>query len=213
MGNDLNFYTKGEEIANAITHGIGAILAIAAAALLVVFASLTGDAFKIVSYSIFGFSLIMMYLGSTLYHSISNKKAKTVFRVIDHSAIYILIAGTYTPFILVKLRDNVVAIIILIVLWVLTIVGIVFKSIWLNKFEKLSTIIYLLMGWAIIFIFGDVVKLIPRLCLVMLALGGLSYTFGCIFFIKDKWPYNHAIWHIFVLAGSILHFFAVILYL
>lgn len=211
--NEIDFYTKGEEIANAITHGIGAILAIAGAISLIIVSSFSRDPYKIVSFTIYGLSLIIMYLGSTLYHSIPNKKAKKVFRIIDHSSIYLLIAGSYTPFMLTTLRSRRAAIVILITIWVLTAIGIVCKSIWLDKFEKISIFIYIFMGWAVIFIIKDAIRLIPTKSLILLALGGLSYTFGCIFFAKDKWPYNHAIWHLFVMAGSILQYFSIILYL
>lgn len=211
--NEIDFYTKGEEIANAITHGIGAILAIVGAISLIIVSSFSRDSYKIVSFTIYGLSLIIMYLGSTLYHSIPNKKAKKVFRIIDHSSIYLLISGSYTPFMLTILRSSNAAIVILITIWILTLIGIVCKSIWLDKFEKLSTFIYIFMGWAVIFIIKDAIRLIPTKSLILLASGGLSYTFGCIFFAKDKWPYNHAIWHLFVMAGSILQYFSIILYL
>lgn len=210
---DINFYTKGEEIANAITHGVGAVLAVTAAVLLIVFSAMSGDPWKIVSFTIYGVTLIIMYLGSTLYHSIPNQKAKKVFRVIDHSSIYLLIAGSYTPFMLGPLRGSIVAIIILIVIWIATIVGIVFKAICLEKFGKLSTFLYILMGWAIVFVINDALATIPVPSLILLLIGGLCYTGGCIFFAKDEWPYNHAVWHLFVLAGSIFQFFAIILYL
>lgn len=213
MGEELNFYTKGEEIANAVTHGVGVALAIAGAVLLIVFASLSGDVYKIISFTIFGVTLILLYLGSTLYHSIPNKRVKKFLRIIDHSSIYLLIAGTYTPYVLVCLRDNKKAIIILLIIWVLTFLGIGFKFIWINKFENLSTLLYILMGWAIVFIAKDVWQSVPHMAVFWLVIGGLFYTLGCIFFVLDKMPYNHAIWHLFVMGGSICHFFSVILYL
>lgn len=213
MGEELNFYTKGEEIANAITHGVGVALAIAGAVLLIVFASLSGDVYKIISFTIFGVTLILLYLGSTLYHSIPNKRVKKFLRIIDHSSIYLLIAGTYTPYVLVCLRNNKKAITILLVIWVLTFLGIGFKFIWINKFENLSTLLYILMGWAIVFIAKDVWQSVPHMAVLWLVIGGLFYTLGCIFFVLDKMPYNHAIWHLFVMGGSICHFFSVILYL
>lgn len=213
MGEELNFYTKGEEIANAITHGVGVALAIAGAVLLIVFASLSGDVYKIISFTIFGVTLILLYLGSTLYHSIPNKRVKKFLRIIDHSSIYLLIAGTYTPYVLVCLRNNKKAITILLVIWVLTFLGIGFKFIWINKFENLSTLLYILMGWAIVFIAKDVWQSVPHMAVLWLVIGGLFYTLGCTFFVLDKMPYNHAIWHLFVMGGSICHFFSVILYL
>lgn len=213
MSEELNFYTKGEEVANAITHGIGTVLAVVGAVLLIVFSALSGDVYKIISFTIFGVTLVLLYLGSTLYHSIPNKKAKRVFRIIDHSSIYLLIAGTYTPYVLVCLRDNKKAMAIFIMIWVLTILGIVFKFFFINKFENLSTLLYIFMGWAVLFVVKDLWKAVPHMAILWLAIGGVFYTLGCIFFVLDKMPYNHAIWHLFVIGGSVSHFFSVILYL
>lgn len=210
--NDFNFYTKGEEIANAITHGIGALLAIVAGVLLIVFSALTGDPYKIVSFTIFATSLIILYLNSTLYHSITNMKAKKVFRIIDHSSIYLLIAGTYTPYTLTILRHG-LGWWIFGFIWGTAVVGIVFKALWLDRFDKISTVLYVIMGWAIVIAMKDLIKLLPTGGLVFLVVGGILYTGGCIFFSKDEWPYNHAIWHLFVIAGSACHFFSVLLYL
>lgn len=213
MNDELDFYTTGEEIANAITHGIGALLAVVGAVLLIVFSSMSGDVYKIISYTIFGITLVLLYLGSTLYHSIPNKKAKRFLRIIDHSSIYLLIAGTYTPYVLVCLRDNKKAMAIFIMIWILTILGIVFKSMFINKFEKLSTFIYIFMGWAVLFVVKDVWAAVPHMAILWLVIGGLFYTLGCIFFVWDRMPYNHAIWHLFVIGGSVSHFFSVLLYL
>lgn len=213
MNEELDFYTTGEEIANAITHGIGAVLAVAGAVLLIVFSSLSGDIYKIISFTIFGITLVLLYLGSTLYHSIPNKKAKRVLRIIDHSSIYLLIAGTYTPYVLVCLRDNKKAMAIFIMIWVITILGIAFKAFFINKFEKLSTLLYIFMGWAVLFVVKDLWNAVPHMAILWLAIGGLFYTLGCIFFVLDRMPYNHAIWHLFVIGGSVSHFFSVILYL
>ncbi|MDZ5252858.1 PAQR family membrane homeostasis protein TrhA [Clostridium sp. LIBA-8841] len=213
MNEELDFYTTGEEIANAITHGIGAVLAVAGAVLLIVFSSLSGDIYKIISFTIFGITLVLLYLGSTLYHSIPNKRAKRVLRIIDHSSIYLLIAGTYTPYVLVCLRDNKKAMAIFIMIWVITILGIAFKTFFINKFEKLSTLLYIFMGWAVLFVVKDLWNAVPHMAILWLAIGGLFYTLGCIFFVLDRMPYNHAIWHLFVIGGSVSHFFSVILYL
>ena len=209
---DFNFYTKGEEIANAITHGIGAGLAIAALVLLIVFSAKTGSPYKIVSFTIFGVTLVILYLGSTLYHSIPNRKAKRVFRIIDHASIYLLIAGTYTPFTLTVLRPT-IGWWLFGIMWGVTVIGIFLKIMWLDRFDKLSTLLYLIMGWAIVFAIKDLIATVPVMGIVFLVLGGLFYSLGCIFYSVDKWPYNHAVWHLFVIAGSVFHFFAVILYL
>ena len=212
MSEELNFYTREEEFANAITHGIGVVLAIVGAVLLIVFSSLSRDFYKIISFTIFGITLFLLYLGSTLYHSIPNKKVKRFLRIIDHSSIYLLIAGTYTPYVLVCLRDNKKAMAIFIMIWVMTILGIVFKFICINKFENLSTLLYIFMGWSVIFVVKDVWQRVPHMAVFWLLIGGLFYTLGCIF-VLDRMPYNHAIWHLFVMGGSISHFFSVILYL
>lgn len=208
---DINFYTKGEEIANAITHGVGTLLAIAAAVLLIVFSAQSHDPYKIVGFTIFGVSLIELYLGSTLYHSITNKKAKKIFRIIDHSSIYFLIAGTYTPFTLTVLRPT-VGWWIFGMVWGLTIVGIALKAIWFEKLDKIATLLYNVMGWSIIFAIKYLVATIATPGIVLLVAGGLCYSLGCIFFVKDNWPYNHAIWHLFVIGGSVCHFFCILLY-
>ena len=205
MSEELNFYTREEEFANAITHGIGVVLAIVGAVLLIVFSSLSGDFYKIISFTIFGITLFLLYLGSTLYHSIPNKKVKRFLRIIDHSSIYLLIAGTYTPYVLVCLRDNKKAMAIFIMIWVMTILGIVFKFICINKFENLSTLLYIFMGWSVIFVVKDVWQRVPHMAVFWLLIGGL--------FVLDRMPYNHAIWHLFVMGGSINHFLSVILYL
>ncbi|MGL5351689.1 MAG: PAQR family membrane homeostasis protein TrhA [Clostridium sp.] len=208
---DINFYTKGEEMANAITHGIGSAFAIVGTVILILLAVATGDTLKIVGVSIYGASLIILYLGSTLYHSISVQKVKKVFRVLDHSSIYLLIVGTYTGIVLLQLSTNLVSWIILGVLWVMAIVGIVLKAICIDKFDKLSTLLYIIMGWAIVFNFKALIALVPFNIIMFLVAGGLAYTLGCIFYGNDKIHYNHAIWHLFVIAGSVLHFVCIYL--
>lgn len=203
------FYTLGEEIANAITHGVGLALAIAGTVILIVMASFTGDPYKITSISIYGATLIALYLGSTLYHSIPGPKAKKVFRVIDHSSIYLLIAGSYTPYTLISLRAD-SGWFIFITVWTLAIIGIVCKAFWLERFTKLSTVLYVAMGWIIIFNLSDLLKTVPEISIILLVLGGVSYTAGCLFFVKDKWRFNHAIWHIFVLMGSVFQYISML---
>ncbi len=203
----------GEEIANSITHGIGAALATAALTILVVFASLKGDAWQIVSFAIYGTSLVLMYTSSTLYHAFTNKKAKRYFRIMDHSSIFLLIAGTYTPITLLALRDTGWGWTIFGLIWGMAILGILFKFLFYGKLEKLSIVFYVLMGWLAIIAIKPMLANLPTGLLIWIAVGGLSYTLGIIFYAWTKFPYSHSIWHLFVLGGSISHFFGILLYL
>ncbi len=209
MTRRLGFY---EEVANTITHGLGVAFSIAGLVLLVVRAALYGDAWQVVSFSIYGSSLILLYLASTLYHGIRSKRVKKIFRIFDHSAIYLLIAGTYTPFLLVTLRGpwgwSLFG-----VIWGLALLGIVFKASFGPKYNTLSTIFYILMGWVVIIAIKPLIAALPAHGLMWLVAGGLAYTSGVIFYAWEKLPFNHAIWHSFVLAGSFLHFFAVLFYI
>ncbi|MCD2347337.1 PAQR family membrane homeostasis protein TrhA [Clostridium guangxiense] len=212
MEDNKSFYSKGEEIANAITHGIGTLLAIAALVLLIVFAAKYGDAWYVVSYTIYGVCLVLLYLFSTLYHSICAKGAKKVFRIFDHASIYILIAGTYTPFALTALRKH-GGWVIFGVVWGATLIGIVTKVFFCGKFEKMSTLLYVVMGWMIVFYIKTLISVIPLNGVILLVAGGIIYTLGAVLFLFDKIPYNHAIWHLFVISGSACHFFCILLYL
>lgn len=205
---EQSFYTKSEEIVNAITHGLGLALSIAALVILVVFSALKGTPWHVVSFSIYGATLVILYLESTLYHSITNKKAKRIFRKFDHMSIYLLIAGTYTPFCLTVLRGYIGWTIFGIV-WGCTILGVTLKAITIGKREWLSTLLYIMMGWLIIIAIKTLYITMPISGFVYLVLGGLAYTGGAYFFMKDKINFNHGIWHLFVLAGSIFHFFSV----
>ncbi|SMC25815.1 hemolysin III [Clostridium acidisoli DSM 12555] len=207
-----SFYTKGEEIANAVTHGIGTLLAISALVLLIVFSARYGNAWSVVSYTIYGTCLVLLYLFSTLYHSIPNKKAKTVLRIFDHASIYILIAGTYTPFALTILRNH-GGWIIFGVVWGAAIIGITIKVFFTGKFEVISTIMYVVMGWLIVFYLKTIIRYLPTTGLVLLVVGGIVYTLGSVLFLFDKISYNHAIWHLFVIGGSTCHFLCILLYL
>ncbi|MDT8716295.1 hemolysin III family protein [Clostridium sp. 19966] len=204
-----NFYTLGEEIANAITHGIGALLSIAALVILIVHSSIYGTAWHVVSYTIFGTTLIILYTGSTLYHSITNKKAKHVFRIFDHSSIYLLIAGTYTPYTLTVLRSP-LGWTIFGVIWGLTVLGIVIKSLWVGKYDKISTAMYVIMGWMVAISLKKLWLGVPHISFWLLLIGGILYTLGAVLYSFDKIPYNHPIWHLFVMAGSTCHFFSVL---
>lgn len=208
MDNIENF-TKGEEITNAILHGIGLGLAIAALVVLVVFARIYGDVWYMASFSIYGSTLVMLYLSSTLYHSFPEGKVKNIFEIFDHSAIYLLIAGTYTPLTLISLRGSLGWTIFGIV-WGIAVVGIVFKVFWVKKFVIFSTLLYIVMGWLIILAINPLLAAMNKTSIVFLISGGLLYTFGTIFYVRRKMKYHHAIWHLFVLGGSVCHFFTIL---
>ncbi|MGB3182109.1 MAG: hemolysin III family protein [Cyclobacteriaceae bacterium] len=201
----------GEEIANSVTHGIGVGLSIAGLAVMLVLAIVNGDAWHVASVSIYGASLVTLYLASTLYHSVLKPKAKRQLKILDHAAIYVLIAGTYTPFMLVNLRGP-WGWSLLGTVWGLAIAGIIFKIFFIGRFERLSLAIYLLMGWSCVVAAKPMITEIPTGGLIWLGVGGVCYSLGVIFYRWDMLKYNHAIWHLFVLAGSICHYFAILLY-
>jgi hemolysin III len=203
-------YTLGEEIANSITHGIGAALGVAALVVLVTFAGIQGDAWKVVSFSVYGATLVLLYLASTFYHSFRSSRVKRVFRIFDHASIYLLIAGTYTPFALVSLRGG-WGWTIFGLIWGLAVCGVVLKSLALGKFRALTMILYVAMGWLILVALKPLFAALPAMGFAWLLVGGLCYTGGLVFFAL-KQRYAHAVWHLFVLAGSICHFFCILLY-
>lgn len=200
----------GDILANAITHGVGAALAVVGAVYLIV-VSTRGSAWQIVSCAVFAFTLVLVYLCSTLYHSLVRTRARHVFHVLDHSAIYLLIAGTYTPFTLVSLRGT-VGWVLFGVVWALALMGVVFKSLAVGRFAVASALVYLFQGWFVVFAARPLVEAIGWQGALWLAAGGLAYTFGIVFFALDRRPYFHAAWHLFVLAGSVAHYFAILLY-
>jgi hemolysin III len=204
-------YTFGEELANSITHGLGIALSIAGLVILVVLSVIHGNAWHVVSCAIYGTTMILLYTASTLYHSFQNPNIKRAMRVLDHSSIYLLIAGTYTPFTLVTLNGpwgwSLFG-----VIWGLALAGIAFKVYFTGRFPKISTIIYVGMGWIAVIAIKPLIDILPTGGLIFLFGGGLSYTFGVIFYVWHKLPYHHAVWHLFVLGGTVLHFFAILLY-
>lgn len=202
----------GEEIANSITHGIGALLSIAALVLLVVFASKYGDPWRIVSFSIYGSTLIILYLSSTLYHSLTNIRVKRFFKILDHSSIYLLIAGTYTPITLVSMRSP-WGWTIFGLIWSMAIGGIIAKIFLIDKYKIVSALLYVAMGWLVVIAYKPMLQMVPQGLIIWLLIGGICYTFGLIFYAIKKVPYFHFIWHLFVLAGSITHFFGILLHL
>ncbi|MGD6815857.1 PAQR family membrane homeostasis protein TrhA [Metabacillus sp. 84] len=200
-----------EEIANAITHGIGVLLSIPALIYLILFAAWYGDTISIVSFTIFGASMILLYLFSTLLHSIQHKKAKHIFAILDHSAIYILIAGTYTPLLLGPLRGT-FGWSLLVIIWSLAIAGVIFKIFFVDRFVILSTLFYILMGWLVIIAAKPLYEYLSMEGFMLLLTGGILYTVGAVFYVWRKIPYHHAIWHLFVLGGSASMFFCILFY-
>ena len=205
-------YSTGEEIFNSVTHGVGTGLAVAATVLLIIKAVLYApEGLKVQyvsSWAIFGFCLIVLYLMSTLYHALTPPKVKAVFSIFDHCAIYLLIAGTYTPFCLATLHGT-TGWILFGIIWGLTIVGITLYSVFGKKLKVLYVITYIAMGWLIIFAYKPMKDVMPPICITFLVTGGIAYTVGVIFYSLKKIKWMHPIWHFFVLAGSILHFFSV----
>lgn len=209
--NKITFYEPKEEKFNVISHAIGLVLSIAALVLLVTYSSLNGSGYHIVSFSIYGASLILLYSASTFYHYSENPKLRHRLNIFDHSAIYVLIAGTYTPFTLVVLNGW-VGWAIFGVSWGLALVGVVLKLFFIGKYDKISTFAYVLMGWLIIFAVNPLIMNFSFNGLMWLLSGGISYTVGAILYSIKKIKYNHAIFHIFVLLGSFSHFIAVFFY-
>lgn len=208
---NITYYDPKEEKLNVITHAIGLVLSIVALVLLVVFASLEGTAKQIVSFSIYGVSLIVLYSASTFYHYSQNPKLRKRLNIFDHAAIYVLIAGTYTPFTMVVLKGW-VGWTIFGVSWGLAIAGIIFKFFFTGKYDKISTIAYVLMGWLIIFAIKPLIQNLDFGGLMWLLAGGIFYTVGALLYSIKNLKYNHAIFHIFVLLGSFSHFIAIFFY-
>ena len=195
----------GELIANAISHGIGVIFAIVGIVLLLINSSGVAE---VLSSVIFGVSMIILYSCSTLFHSFPEKMKRvyTVFQRLDHSSIFVLIAGTYTPF-LVLVVNSTKGYILLGILWTITVVGIVFKAIWIEKYKYVHLSLYLIMGWSIVFVFNDMIGELGS-AFIFVLLGGISYTVGVAFYVS-RFKYAHFVWHLFVLGGSVLHFIAI----
>jgi hemolysin III len=203
--------SRGEEIANAVSHGIGILLAIAGLTGLVTVAARRGDPWALVSSAVFGTTLVLLYTASTLYHAIPHPGAKRILRILDHSAIYLLIAGTYTPFTLGPLRGP-WGWALFGVVWTGAVAGVVFKSLAIGRAPILSVGLYVLMGWSVVFAFGPLVRVLAPGGVTLLVAGGVAYTVGLVFFAWERLRYGHFVWHLFVLAGSVCHYFAVLLY-
>lgn len=205
-----NEFSVVEEYLHSITHGIGAVLSLVGMVVLLVAASVAAhvDPWKVVSLSLYGITLVLLYTASTLYHGISHRRWKQRFQLLDHCAIYLLIAGTYTPFLLVNMRGN-IGWILFTAVWSLALVGIACKLRWPHRFAVLRVVIYLLMGWMIVLAAGEMTANLSTTGVALLAVGGMAYTLGVIFYAVRAIPYNHAIWHLFVMVGSVCHYFAV----
>lgn len=205
------FYTVGEEIFNSVSHGVGILLSVAALTLLIVFAAWRSDGYGLASAIVYGISLILLYSMSTVYHIVQNPAAKRVLRIFDHSSIFVLIAGTYTPYLLMCMR-NPVGWAIFGLIWGMAVLGIVLNAIDLDRFSKISTLCYVLMGWGIVFTLPKITKVIGTQGTALLIAGGVVYTLGVIFYVLKKYRYMHSVWHLFVLAGSICHYLSILLY-
>jgi len=204
-------YTLGEEVANSLTHGLGVGLAIAALVILVAFAVLAHDGFKLASAIVYGVTLVLQYAASTLYHALPQPRVKHVFKILDHCGIFLLIAGTYTPFCLVTLREA-GGWWLFGVIWGLAILGIALEAFWVYRPPWVSALLFLGMGWLVVVSIGPLVDNLAPPGLWLLVAGGLAYTVGTVFYVLERIHYMHAVWHLWVLAGSVLHFLAVLLY-
>lgn len=206
-------YSLGEDIANSVTHGIGVICSLVGTALLLYRAVATGGTPRhLVSFAVYGTTLVLLHLSSTLYHAIRAPAARRVFWIFDHCSIYLLIAGTYTPFLLLSLWGR-WGLTMLVAIWALAIAGIVLKSIFIGRLRRFSFVLYLLMGWMIVIAARELWLKVPHPALVYVAVGGGFYTLGTIFYGWKRLPFNHAIWHLFVLGGSISHYLGILFYL
>jgi hemolysin III len=210
-GNGQRAITVGEEIANSISHGLGLVLAIVAVPILVVSAMRIGSISFIVGASVFGATLVLLYLASTLYHSVTHERAKCFFRLFDHSAIFLLIAGTYTPFGLGVLRGPWGST-LLVIVWSLALIGVMMKAIVGTRYSWVSIVLYLVMGWLAVVAIKPILLLVPVPGILLILAGGIAYTGGLSFFAAPRLRYNHFIWHLFVIAGTTCHFLAVLWY-
>ena len=201
-------YHPIEELWNALTHGLGVALALIGTVALVALASFHGGGWSIASAAVYGSSMVVLFLASTLYHSARRPALRRAFKMFDHCAIFLLIAGTYTPFLLVNMRGT-LGWTLFAVIWGLAVAGIIFKLVFGHRYKGLQVATYLIMGWLVVVAATELPAILGVTELVLLVAGGLSYTVGVIFYLGDRIPFNHAIWHLFVLVGGALHYFAV----
>lgn len=205
-------YTLGEEIANSVTHGLGALLAIAAVPILVVRAIDSGGGIYLFAALVYSLTMVLEYTMSTLYHAIAVDRAKRVFKVLDHSCIYLFIAGSYTPFCLITLADA-GGLWLCVFVWVVAFAGVACEAFWVFRPRWISAMLYLLLGWSVVWFLPQLIVSMPAPGLWLLIIGGVAYSLGCIFYVLKKIPYMHSIFHLWVLAGSICHFFAIAFYI
>jgi hemolysin III len=208
----FRLYSKKEEILNAISHGVGALLAVIGATTMITLSACFGNWLTVTASVIYGVTLTILFTSSTLYHAIPFEKVKQVLRILDHDSIYLLIAGTYTPITLILLRGSPKGIGIFAAVWILAVVGIILNAINMEKFKRVSMLLYIGMGWAMLWDVAAVVTRLGRSGFAFLLSGGIGYTAGIIFYKMKRIPYMHGVWHLFVLAGGILHYFCVLLY-
>ncbi len=212
-------YSRKEEFANTLSHGLGAVLSVVALILLLcnsatnsaINSSINDEVMRIIAFCVYGGSLVTLFLASTFYHGVVNEKAKEIFKLLDHCAIYLLIAGTYTPLLLLSMQ-GILGYSLMAVIWAIAIGGIFFKIKLGHKYKKISLATYLGMGFISFTILGELYKVLPNNAVTLLAFGGLVYVLGVFFYVKKAIPYNHAIWHLFVLGGAACHFFMIYLY-
>lgn len=204
-------YSTGEEIANSVTHGVAALLSIAGLVVMLSMMPVTAGAATITAAAVFGASMIFLYTASTLYHAIPNIRVKRILQVLDHSAIYVMIAGSYTPFCLVTLKGT-TGTMLCIAVWSIALAGIILQPVLMKRAEWLNCLLYLLLGWCVVLVFEPLMATLPSAGIWLLAAGGVVYSLGVIFYLWERIPYNHAIWHLFVLGGTVLQFFSVLFY-
>lgn len=208
----IKTYSMREEIANSVSHGLGCLFSIIGCCLLLIKAHTAGAPLStFVSYALYGTSLIILFLASTLYHAVTRVQLKSWLKKIDHCAIYLLIAGTYTPFLVVALQTK-LGYVLLTIIWTLAVAGVIFKMFFAERFRLFSVVTYLLMGWLSLIVIWQLAACLPLGSVVLLALGGVTYSIGVIFYVANRVPYNHAIWHGFVLGGAVCHFCAIYFY-
>lgn len=207
----LTIYSEREELANGLTHGVAALMSLVGLVVMIVAASRTGDPYRIVSAAVFCSTLSLFYMVSTLYHSIRAPKIRHLFRILDHAGIFLVIAGSYTPFTLVSLRPG-HGWLLFWTVWALALAGVVFKAFMTQRLAFLAPVFYIALGWMIVIDLEGLLTMVPLAGIGWLLAGGLFYTFGIIFYAIDRIPFHHAIWHLFVIAGSICHYLAVLWY-